>query len=56
MATVFLVSRLTSIAFLWYNVVGALTVFVVGLLITAASGSAADWDEARGAQAPEPPG
>ena len=38
MATVFLVSRLTSIAFLWYNVVGALTVFGVGLLITAASG------------------
>ncbi len=40
MATVFLVSRYTGIAFLWYNVVGALTVFAVGLLITAASGSA----------------
>ncbi|HKZ33232.1 MAG TPA: sodium:solute symporter [Vicinamibacteria bacterium] len=38
MATVFLVSQYTSIAFLWYNVVGALTVFVVGLVITAASG------------------
>ena len=37
MATVFLVSRYTGIAFLWYNVVGALTVFVVGLVITAAS-------------------
>ena len=37
MATVFLVSRYTSIAFLWYNVVGALTVFVVGLVITALS-------------------
>jgi Na+/proline symporter len=35
MAAVFLVSRLTSVAFLWYNVVGALTVFAVGLLITA---------------------
>ena len=35
MAAVFLVSRLTSVAFLWYNVVGAVTVFVVGLLITA---------------------
>jgi Na+/proline symporter len=34
MTAVFLVSRLTSIAFLWYNVVGAGTVFVVGLLIT----------------------
>jgi SSS family transporter len=35
MTAVFLVSRLTSIAFLWYNVVGATTVFLVGLLITA---------------------
>ena len=35
MTAVFLVSRLTSVAFLWYNVVGAVTVFVVGLLITA---------------------
>jgi SSS family transporter len=34
MATVFLVSRLTSLAFLWYNVVGATTVFLVGLVIT----------------------
>jgi Na+/proline symporter len=34
MTAVFLVSRLTSIAFLWYNVVGAATVFVVGLLIS----------------------
>jgi SSS family solute:Na+ symporter len=36
MATVFLVSRFTTVAFLWYNVVGALTVFAAGLLITAA--------------------
>jgi Na+/proline symporter len=36
MTTVFLVSRYTSIAFLWYNVVGAVTVFATGLLITAA--------------------
>jgi Na+/proline symporter len=36
MTTVFLVSRYTSLAFLWYNVVGALTVFLTGLLITAA--------------------
>jgi Na+/proline symporter len=36
MVTVFLVSRYTSLAFLWYNVVGAVTVFLVGLLITAA--------------------
>ena len=35
MAAVFLVSRLTSVAFLWYNVVGALTVFGVGLLLSA---------------------
>jgi Na+/proline symporter len=35
MAAVFLVSRLTPVAFLWYNVVGAVTVFAVGLLITA---------------------
>jgi len=35
MAAVFAVSRLTSVAFLWYNVVGAVTVFVVGLAITA---------------------
>jgi Na+/proline symporter len=35
MGAVFLVSQLTPIAFLWYNVVGAVTVFVVGLLITA---------------------
>jgi Na+(H+)/acetate symporter ActP len=35
MATVYLVSRFTTIAFLWYNVVGAVTVFVVGLVITA---------------------
>ena len=35
MAAVFLVSRLTSLAFLWYNVVGALTVFGVGLAISA---------------------
>ncbi len=36
MVTVFLVSRYTSVAFLWYNVVGALTVFAAGLLVTAA--------------------
>ena len=36
MITVFLVSVFTSIGFLWYNVVGAVTVFVVGLLITVA--------------------
>src|SRR5262245_42776246 len=35
MVTVFLVSVYTSVAFLWYNVVGALTVFVTGLLVTA---------------------
>ena len=35
MTTVFLVSRLTSVAFLWYNVVGAATVFVAGLLVSA---------------------
>jgi Na+/proline symporter len=34
MTAVFLVSQLTDLAFLWYNVVGAMTVFVVGLLIT----------------------
>jgi Na+/proline symporter len=35
MAAVFLVSRVTPVAFLWYNVVGAVTVFATGLLITA---------------------
>ncbi len=35
MAAVFLVSRLTRVGFLWYNAVGALTVFAVGLLVTA---------------------
>jgi SSS family transporter len=35
MAAVFLVSSLTPVAFLWYNVVGAVTVFATGLLITA---------------------
>jgi hypothetical protein len=35
MAAVFVVSRTTSVAFLWYNVVGAVTVFAVGLAITA---------------------
>ncbi len=39
MTTVFLVSRFTSIAFLWYNVVGAATVFAVGLALTAFSSS-----------------
>ena len=28
------VSQRTSVAFLWYNVIGAVTVFVVGLLVT----------------------
>jgi SSS family transporter len=35
MAAVFLVSWLTPVAFLWYNVVGAVAVFATGLLITA---------------------
>ncbi len=35
MAAVALVSTTTSVHFLWYNVVGAVTVFVVGLSITA---------------------
>ncbi len=35
MGAVFAVSRFTDVAFLWYNVVGALTVFVVGLTISA---------------------
>ena len=37
MAAVFAVSRYTAVHFLWYNVVGAVTVFVAGLLITAVS-------------------
>jgi Na+/proline symporter len=42
MTAVFLASRYTSLAFLWYNVVGAVTVMVVGLAITAvAPGKAA---------------
>jgi SSS family transporter len=35
MAAVALVARTTSVHFLWYNVVGALVVFVVGMAITA---------------------
>jgi SSS family transporter len=35
MTVVWLVSRHTDVAFLWYNVVGALTVVLVGLLISA---------------------
>jgi SSS family transporter len=35
MAAVSLVSWLTPVAFLWYNVVGAVTVFATGLFITA---------------------
>ena len=35
MTAVFMVSRYTSVAFLWLNVVGAMTVFGVGLAITA---------------------
>jgi Na+/proline symporter len=38
MAAVLLVAWLTPLAFLWYNVVSAVTVFVTGLTITAASG------------------
>jgi Na+/proline symporter len=34
-AAVLLVSTLTPVAFLWYNVVGAVTVFATGLMITA---------------------
>jgi Na+/proline symporter len=37
MAAVFAVSRYTTVHFLWYNVVGAVTVFVAGLVITALS-------------------
>jgi Na+/proline symporter len=37
MTAVFLVSVTTDVAFLWYNVVGAVTVFVSGLAITALS-------------------
>ena len=37
MAAVFAVSRYTAVHFLWYNVVGAVTVFASGLLITALS-------------------
>ena len=36
MAAVAAVAQLTAVHFLWYNVVGAATVFAVGLLITAA--------------------
>src|SRR5258706_291972 len=34
MVTVFLLARYTSLSFLWYNVVGAVTVFAIGLLLT----------------------
>jgi Na+/proline symporter len=42
MTAVFLVSQFTNVFFLWYNVVGALTVFVVGLVVTAATPRPAD--------------
>jgi Na+/proline symporter len=35
MATVWLVATYTSVHFLWYNVVGAVTVFAVGMILTA---------------------
>jgi hypothetical protein len=35
MTAVLLVSSFTSVAFLWYNVVGAATVFVAGLIVSA---------------------
>jgi Na+/proline symporter len=35
MVTVWLVATYTPVHFLWYNVVGAVTVFVVGMLLTA---------------------
>jgi len=35
MATVWVVATFTAVHFLWYNVVGAVAVFVVGLLLTA---------------------
>jgi uncharacterized sodium:solute symporter family permease YidK len=34
MATVWLIATFTAVHFLWYNVVGAVTVFVVGMLLT----------------------
>jgi hypothetical protein len=34
MATVWLVATFTSVHFLWYNVVGAVTVFAVGMILT----------------------
>ena len=40
MAAVFAASRYTAIHFLWYNVVGAVTVFVSGLAITVLFGGA----------------
>jgi Na+/proline symporter len=47
-AAVLLVSLLTPIAFLWYNVVGAVTVFAVGLLITAVAPGPRPPGNARG--------
>jgi SSS family solute:Na+ symporter len=41
MAAVALVSRLTPVHFLWYNVVGAVVVFAVGLALTAVAGGRA---------------
>jgi solute:Na+ symporter, SSS family len=35
MATVWVVATFTAVHFLWYNVVGALTVFLVGLALAA---------------------
>jgi hypothetical protein len=38
MVAVAAVAQLTPVHFLWYNVVGAVTVFAVGLVVTAAAG------------------
>jgi SSS family transporter len=38
MVAVAVVAQLTPVHFLWYNVVGAVTVFAVGLVVTAAAG------------------
>jgi Na+/proline symporter len=38
MGTVYLVNQTTSVAFLWYNVVGAVAVVIVGTLVSVATG------------------
>jgi hypothetical protein len=48
MATVAWVASQTSIGFLWHNLVGAVAVFIVGVVVSALTGGAAPGGTAQG--------